>query len=294
LDAQTIHKLTDFVNLVCGIAQLPIGGSFAYAVGQLGGFRVMRNLKLIIAYDGTDFRGWQRQPEGPTIQRTLEEAIARIVGHKVQAHGSGRTDAGVHAARQVANFKTDCPIPAPNLLKALNNLLPASIRVREVTEMADNFHARLNARSKTYRYRILQAPVALPFINRFVYHYPYALDRRKMAEAARVFKGEHDFTSFAAMGEGGNSEGEEETTSAVRKIYSSRFLWRPKLEMLIYEIRGSGFLHHMVRNSVGTLIEVGRRKREPGDLLRILEARDRAQAGPTAPASGLCLMKVEY
>lgn len=254
----------------------------------------MRNLKLVIAYDGTDFLGWQRQPNVPTVQGTLEDAIARITAHKVQAHGSGRTDAGVHASGQVANFKTDCRIPAPNLLKALNHLLPASIRVRQVTEVAENFHARHDARSKTYRYRILEAPVALPFINRFVFHYPYPLDREKMAEAARLVEGEHDFTSFAARDDGGDSEGEEATRSAVRKIYTSRFLWRPKLEMLIYEVRGSGFLHHMVRNLVGTLVEVGRGKLAPGDMLEVLRSRDRTKAGPTAPSSGLCLMKVEY
>jgi tRNA pseudouridine38-40 synthase len=254
----------------------------------------MRNLKLVIAYDGTDFFGWQRQPDRPTVQATLEDSIARITGHKVHAHGSGRTDAGVHAARQVASCRTDCRIPTSNLLKALNNILPATIRLREITEVAEDFHARLNARSKTYRYRILQAPVALPFINRFVYHCPYPLDRKKMAEAARLFEVEHDFTSFSATADDEESEKEESSRSAVRKINSSRFLWRPKLEMLIYEIRGSGFLHHMVRNIVGTLIEVGRGRLEPADLPGILEARDRTKAGPTAPAPGLCLMKVEY
>ncbi|PYV16285.1 MAG: tRNA pseudouridine(38-40) synthase TruA [Acidobacteria bacterium] len=254
----------------------------------------MRNLKLVIAYDGTNFRGWQRQPHGPTVQGTLESALAKMTGHELQVHGSGRTDAGAHAAAQVANFKTECPFPAPNLLRALNNLLPGSIRVREVAEVADSFHARHSARAKTYRYRILQAPVALPFISPFVYHYPYPLDRKRMAEAARWVEGEHDFTSFAAAKDLSDSDRENFPGSAVRRIYSSRFLWRPKLQMLVYEIRGSGFLHHMVRNLVGTLIEVGRGKLQPRDMLRIFEAQDRSQAGPTAPASGLFLVNVEY
>jgi len=267
----------------------------------------MRNLRLVIAYDGTDFHGWQRQPNAPTVQASLEETLARITAAQVKLHGSGRTDAGVHAARQVANFSTDCPIPGENLQKALNDLLPPSVRVKEVSEVAEDFHARYHARAKMYRYRILQAPVCSPFFWRFVDHYPYPLDYRRMAEAARLLEGQHDFTSFAA------SSGDEDddppgagswpaspesppkrAPSMVRTIFSSRFLWRPRMRQLTYEVRGNGFLHHMVRNIAGTLIEVGRGKLAPADVLRILEARDRTLAGPTAPARGLCLMKVEY
>ncbi len=257
----------------------------------------MRNLRLVIAYDGTDFHGWQRQPNAPTVQGCLEEALAKLTGAPVHIWGSGRTDAGVHALNQVANFKTESPIPCDNLLKALNNLLPPSVRVKQVDEAPEKFHARYDVRSKTYRYRILQAPICSPFLWRFVCHHPYPLDRGKMDEAALLIEGEHDFTSFAGS-EGRTDDGEEGAPPAphsmVRVVFSSRFLWRPRTSMLIYEVRGSGFLHHMVRNIVGTLLEVGRGKLAPRDVMRILEARDRTGAGPTAPAQGLCLVKVEY
>jgi tRNA pseudouridine38-40 synthase len=257
----------------------------------------MRNLRLVIAYDGTEFHGWQRQPDAPTVQGRLEETLAKLTGAPAHIWGSGRTDAGVHALNQVANFKTECPIPCDNLLKALNNLLPASVRIKQLDEAPENFHARYDVRFKTYRYRILQAPICSPFLWRFVHHHPFPLDHRKMAEAAVMFVGEHDFTSFAGS-EGRADEAEKGTPpephSMVREIFSSRLLWRPQTSILIYEVRGNGFLHHMVRNIVGTLLEVGRGKLAPADVTRILEARDRTQAGPTAPAQGLCLVKVEY
>ena len=262
----------------------------------------MRNLRLIISYDGTDFHGWQRQPDAPTVQECLESAIERILGEKVQVSGSGRTDAGVHALNQVANFRTACKIPCENLLKALNNTLQPTVRVKDVREVPLRFHARYDVRSKTYRYRILQAPVASPFVNRFVWHYPFPLDVVRMARAAKLFKGEHDFTSFAAA-EGTVGEERSATTSVsrgsaeatlTRTIFTSRILRRARTCMLIYEVTGSGFLHHMVRNIVGTLVEVGRGKLEPADITRILQARDRTLAGPTAPAQGLCLVKVDY
>jgi tRNA pseudouridine38-40 synthase len=236
------------------------------------------------------------------------------VAERVSLHGSGRTDAGVHALNQVANFKTECSIPCANLLKALNNVLPPAVRIKQVEEVPNSFHARHDARSKTYRYRILLAPVASPFVGRFVCHYPYPLDRKTMAAAARLFEGEHDFTSFAAstaivvrdsgfgIREEGNSDfariPNPETripeTSLLRTIFSSKALWRPKTSILVYEVKGSGFLHHMVRNIVGTLIEVGRGKLRVNDIPEILAARDRSRAGPTAPASGLILVRVEY
>jgi tRNA pseudouridine38-40 synthase len=257
----------------------------------------MRNLRLLVAYDGTDFHGWQRQPDAPTVQGCLEETLAKLTGAPAHVWGSGRTDAGVHALNQVANFKTESPIPCENLLKALNNLLPPSVRVKQVDEAPEKFHARYDVRSKTYRYRILQSAICSPFLWRFVHHHPFPLDHREMAEAAAMFVGKRDFTSFA--GSEGRADEEQEGSppaphSMVRTVFSSRFLWRPRTSMLIYEIRGSGFLHHMVRNIVGTLLEVGRGKLAPRDMLRILEARDRTQAGPTAPAQGLCLIKVEY
>ncbi len=272
----------------------------------------MRNLRLVLAYDGTEFHGWQRQPGVPTIQECLEASIGRVTGGRPHVWGSGRTDAGVHALNQVANFKTDCPIPCENLLKALNNVLPPTVRVKDVHEVSEKFHARYDVRAKTYRYRILQAPICSPFLWRFVWHYPFSLHHEHMAEAARRIEGEHDFTSFAAAEGAGVREGScgppEEREhhegaplpdrhsggEMVRRILSSRFLWRPRTSMLIYEICGNGFLHHMVRNVVGTLVEVGRGKLAAQDIARILEARDRTLAGPTAPAQGLCLVKVEY
>ena len=263
----------------------------------------MRNIRIELSYDGTDFSGWQYQPDRPTIQGWLEAAVGKILGEPVRLCGSGRTDAGVHALGQVANFKTSSAIPPRNLVKALNDVLPPTVRIRTAQEVADDFHARYGVRSKTYRYRILQTPVCSPFLGRFVWHYPYELNPRAMSEAARRVVGEHDFTSFAASPGGGEEvEGPDtlpasritRSPSNVRTIFSSRLVWRPRLLLLSYEVCGSGFLHHMVRNLVGTLVEIGRGKLTPQDVLRILEARDRRLAGPTAPAQGLCLMKVEY
>jgi len=259
----------------------------------------LRNLRLIISYDGTDFHGWQRQPDAPTVQESLELAIERILGEKVQVYGSGRTDAGVHALNQVANFKTACKIPCKNLLKALNNTLQNTVRIKDVSEVPNRFHARKDARSKTYRYRILQAAVGSPFINRFVWHYPFPLDIGRMAQSAKLFEGKHDFTSFAAA-DASVAQAllpllrDKAETTLVRTIFTSRILRRPRTCVLVYEVTGSGFLHHMVRNIVGTLVEVGRGKLDPVDITRILEARDRTLAGPTAPAQGLCLVKVDY
>jgi tRNA pseudouridine38-40 synthase len=250
-----------------------------------------RNLRLLLAYDGTEFHGWQRQPNLATLQLCLEDAIAGIVGERVKLYGSGRTDAGVHALGQVANFSTSCGIPGVNLQKALNNVLPPTVRVRRVDEAPPDFHARYAVRSKTYRYRILQSEVCSPFLWRYVWHHPHPLDRRLMAEAAGAVVGEHDFTSFAAAGPGGENDLEP---SMIRTIFSSRILWRERTSMLAYDVRGSGFLHHMVRNLAGTLAEVGRGRLQPDDITRILRARDRSTAGPTAPAQGLCLMRVEY
>ena len=232
----------------------------------------MRNIRLTVAYDGTDFFGWQRQPSKPTIQGLLEAELADITGEKAALVGSGRTDAGVHAANQTANFKTSCSIPCPNLVKALNDRLPASVRIKDASEVAEAFHARYNVVSKTYRYRILLAPVSSPFIARFVYHYPYPLDRAAMDKAAARFKGQHDFTSMAAKESPKSVEKERESASIrhnaknIRKVYSSRLIWNAKTRILTYEVRGSGFLHHMVRNIVGTLIEVGRGALKPSDI----------------------------
>jgi tRNA pseudouridine38-40 synthase len=250
----------------------------------------MRNFKVILAYDGSEFSGWQVQPDAPTIQGTLASAIGRITGEKVLPQGSGRTDAGVHALAQVATFATESSIPAENLGKALNDLLPASIRVLEVEEVAAGFHARQSARAKTYRYRMYREAVCPPFLARYVWHYPYPLDEDAMAAAAALVVGKHDFTSFAAVDP---ERGREDATgSNVREILASS--WERLGEELVYTVRGSGFLHHMVRNLVGTLLLVGKGTLKSGDVTRILETRNRSAAGTTAPASGLFLVGVEY
>lgn len=248
----------------------------------------MRNLKLILSYDGCEFSGWQIQPHTATIQGTLATAIGRLTGEKVLPQGSGRTDAGVHALAQVATFCTVSTIPAENLVKALNDILPASIRVLEASEAPSEFHARKSARAKTYRYRICRGAICPPFLARYVWHYPFPLDEDAMGAAAGLVVGEHDFTSFAAV----DPEKGEEENSSVRAIHSSA--WARKEDELIYTVRGNGFLHHMVRNLVGTFILVGKGTLKPGDVAKILVARSRSAAGATAPASGLYLVSVEY
>jgi len=249
----------------------------------------MRNLKLILAYDGTDFAGWQVQPEAATIQGSLASAIGRLTGEKVLPQGSGRTDAGVHALRQVATFATESSIPTENFLKALNGILPGTIRVLEVTEAPPEFHARKSARAKTYCYRIFRSGICSPFVTRYVWHYPYPLNEEAMQKAASEVVGEHDFTSFAASDP---ERGVPEPVSNVRCVYSSK--WERVGDEFLYRIRGNGFLHHMVRNLVGTFILVGKETLGAGDVSRILRARDRSAAGATAAASGLHLMDVEY
>lgn len=250
----------------------------------------MRTLKLIVAYDGAEFYGWQVQPEHRTVQGTLASAIGRITGEKVLPQGSGRTDAGVHALAQVVTFETESSVPTENFVKALNDILPASVRVLEVAEMSAGFHARHAARAKSYRYRIYRGAICPPFLARYVWHYPYPLHEEAMARAAGLVVGEKDFTSFAAVDpERGR---EAEIRSNVRTIFASA--WEQMGEEFIYNVKGSGFLHHMVRNLVGTFLLVGRGTLQVDDITRILEARDRSAAGATAPASGLYLVSVEY
>ncbi|PYX86570.1 MAG: tRNA pseudouridine(38-40) synthase TruA [Acidobacteria bacterium] len=248
----------------------------------------MRNCKLVLSYDGSDFAGWQVQPDAPTIQGALATAIGRLTGEKVLPQGSGRTDAGVHALAQVASFSTDSPIPAGNMLIALNDILPPSIRVLEVAEVAAEFHARKSARAKSYRYRIWRGAICPPFLARYVWHYPYPLDQNAMEQAAHLLIGEHDFTSFAAV----DPETDAPESSKVRTILSSA--WEREGDEFVYTVRGSGFLHHMVRNLVGTFILLGKRTLKPDDITRILAARNRSTAGATAPAKGLYLVSVEY
>ncbi len=247
----------------------------------------LRNLKLTLAYDGSEFFGWQIQPNVTTVQGTLADVLRRLTGERIWLHGSSRTDAGVHAEGQVASFKTRNPIPPENLQRALNNLLPPSIRAVKVEEAPLEFHARFHARAKTYRYRILRAPLCPPFVCRFVYHYPLPLDDRAMADAAALFEGQHDFTTF------GTWDPEEAEQSRVRTVYSSRLERRDKEEELVYTVRGRSFLRYQVRKMVGTLIEIGKGRLKPEDIPRLFEARDRSQSGFTAPPEGLCLVEVE-
>lgn len=252
--------------------------------------RNMRNLKVILSYDGAEFSGWQVQPDAPTVQGTLASAIGRITGEKVLPQGSGRTDAGVHALAQVMTFVTESSVPTGNFVKALNDILPASVRVLEVTEAPPDFHARHSAQAKTYRYRLYRESICPPFLARYVWHYPYRLAEQEMARAANGVVGEHDFTSFAAVDpERGRGE---DAVSNIRKIFSSS--WERIGSELVYTVRGSGFLHHMVRNIVGTFILIGRETLQVEDVTRILDARNRSAAGATAPASGLYLVDVEY
>jgi tRNA pseudouridine38-40 synthase len=260
----------------------------------------VRNLRLILSYDGADFAGWQVQPGRTTVQGALASAIGRLSGENVLPQGSGRTDAGVHALAQVASFATASAIPVENWTRALNDILPASIRVLEVTEAAPEFHARKSARAKTYHYRMYRGAICPPFLARYVWHYPYPLEESAMVAAAGVVVGVHDFTSFAAVDpervERMAAEDNVETTNAhttnVRTIFSSS--WNREGDELMYSVRGSGFLHHMVRNLVGTFLLVGKGTVSLEDLRRILAARERAAAGPTAPAAGLYLAEVEY
>ena len=255
----------------------------------------MRNLRLILSYDGAEFAGWQVQPGRSTAQGALASAIGRLSGENILPQGSGRTDAGVHALAQVASFTTASAIPAENWMRALNDILPASIRVLEVTEAAPDFHARKSARAKTYRYRMHRGAICPPFLARYVWHYPYPLDESAMVAAAGVVVGEHDFTSFAAVDPERverMAASENVTTTNVRTIFSST--WTRAGDELIYTVRGSGFLHHMVRNLIGTFLLLGKGTVRLEELRRILEARQRAAAGPTAPASGLYLVEVEY
>jgi tRNA pseudouridine38-40 synthase len=300
---------------------------------------VSRNLKITLAYDGSEFHGWQVQPGLRTVQGTLADCLQRLTGENVLPQGSGRTDTGVHALAQVASVQLRSPIPERNLVVALNDLLPPSVRVNSVEAVPDSFHARHSATAKTYRYRIYRGDICPPFLARYVYHDPYPLNEEALIRASEHVVGKHDFTSFAASDpdrsarivEAGKAAraGKEETTrqetdaafghafvqgapsvddaalsvetrsstpcgklTNVRTIHSSQ--WARTRDELIYTVRGDGFLHHMVRNLVGTFLLVGKASLKVSDVPTILEARNRSAAGPTAAACGLYLVSVEY
>ncbi|MCU1238183.1 MAG: tRNA pseudouridine synthase [Candidatus Solibacter sp.] len=240
----------------------------------------MRRIRIQLAYDGGPFHGWQVQPGLSTIQGILEDIVGGMEGKPVHVAGSGRTDAGVHALAQIAAFSIENPIPLENLRRAVNRLLPPAIRVLSAGEVHAGFHPRFDAIAKTYEYRMVRTEVCSPFEWPYVYHHPYILDEERMVRLARAFEGEHDFTAFAA-----SDPRDAVGKSKVRTIFSST------LERgdgrLIYRVRGSGFLKHMVRNIVGTLIEAGRGNVADLDALP-------ARSGATAPAKGLFQVSVEY
>jgi tRNA pseudouridine38-40 synthase len=259
----------------------------AFVVVVLEPSAVSRVLKLTLAYDGTDFVGWQRQPEGVSIQGLLENSLRPIEGKSVVVHGAGRTDAGVHALGQVASFALTAEIDPSTLARALNAVLPFDVRVLDAAEMPGDFHARFSAKGKVYEYRIINAPIASPFLRRYVWHVTPALDLDAMERASTALRGLHDFAAF--QGAGTNVPSTERTID--------RLEWRTDSgpdEPLVMEIEGNGFLRHMVRNIVGTLVEIGLGRRPPAQIERILASRDRAQAGATAPPQGLFLKRVLY
>ena len=265
----------------------------------------MNHWKLTLSYDGTSFHGWQVQPGLVTVQGTLASALASITGKTVMPQGSGRTDAGVHALAQVASFALESSVPAPNLLRALNHALPPSIRVLAAEQVDGSFHARHSARGKTYEYRLFQRRadgaaserICPPFLAPYAWDCRWALEFGPMQEAALLLLGTHDFSSFAAsdpergLREQGADDGPQ-GPNPVKTLLRSE--WTRENELLVYRVTGSGFLHHMVRNIVGTLVDVGRGSLQVEDVPRILAARDRTAAGPTAPACGLFLHSVEY
>lgn len=251
----------------------------------------MRVLRLLVAYDGTRFQGWQRQENGPTIQAALEDAIAPLLAPRPGSsratpvvHGAGRTDSGVHALGQVASVEGDTPLAVDTIQRALNAQLDRDIRVLDVTDEAPGFNARFSATGKTYRYRLATAPVVSPFSHRFVWHRPDPLDVAAMRRAGAAILGRHDFSVFKSSG--------SEVVDSVRTI--DRLDLTEIGDELVCDIHGDGFLRHMVRAIIGTLVEVGTGRREPSSMAALLATRDRGQAGETAPAQGLTLVSVDY
>jgi tRNA pseudouridine38-40 synthase len=250
----------------------------------------MRYIKLTIAYDGTDFHGWQIQTGKPTIQGEIVAVLRRLTQENIAIHGSGRTDAGVHALGQVASFRTQTTLSTGELQRALNALLPQTIRMVAVEETGPDFSARWSARAKTYRYRLYRGKVVPPMIWRYVLHYPFPLDEDKMRDAAARFVGSHDFAAFAAS----TGSDDDQERSTVREIYATELVRSADNEELVFAVRGRSFLRYMVRKMVGTLLDVGRGRLAPEDIGRLYELKDRSKSGPTVPAQGLCMVSVEH
>ena len=245
----------------------------------------MRNIKLLIEYDGTNYQGWQVQPKGPTLQGILEEKLGILTGEAIQLFGSGRTDSGVHALGQVAHFKTKSPMDIRSMQRALNSLLPPDMVIQKIEEVDEDFHARRHSKSKVYEYRILNRNLRSAFQRGFVWHIPQKIEFQEMEKATRWLIGEHDFSSFRSTG--------SPTQTTVRRVIRAE--WKKGRKGLIrFEIEANGFLKQMVRSIVGTLVEVGKGKIKGEDLQGILDSKDRKKAGPTAPAHGLFLKEVKY
>lgn len=254
----------------------------------------MRNVKLIIEYDGANYSGWQAQQakskeqraqkQKETIQETLEKTLSQLLQEKIKVIGSGRTDAGVHAQGQVANFKTKSKLSCQNIKDALNGLLPKDIRIKQAREVGPNFHARFSAQSKIYRYSLVNGSFVSPFLCHYAYLVKPVLDVKKMRQACRYLCGQHNFRSFQAV-----DKKERHPVRTIKRLHMH------KDKSLIYlEVEADGFLYRMVRNIIGTLIEVGRGRIKPANIKAILQARNRVAAGPCAPAKGLCLLEVKY
>ena len=251
----------------------------------------MRYFKLTIAYDGTDFHGWQIQAEKPTIQGEIVNVLRRLTQEHVYLHGAGRTDAGVHALGQVGSFRTQSALSAEEFQRALNALLPQTIRIVGSEEVGPDFDARWSARGKIYRYRIYRGKVVPPMIWRYVLHYPFPLDEEAMRDAAARFAGTHDFASFAAST---GSEEDDKERSTEREIFSAELVRTADDEELVFTVRGRSFLRYMVRKMVGTLLDVGRGRLKPDDIDRLFELRDRSKSGPTVPPQGLVMVEVQH
>jgi tRNA pseudouridine38-40 synthase len=251
----------------------------------------MRHFKITIAYDGTDFHGWQIQSDKPTIQGEISSVLSRLTQENVALNGAGRTDAGVHALGQVASFRTQSGLSALEFQRALNALLPPTVRIVGAEEVGPDFHARWSAQGKIYRYRLYRGKVVPPAVWRYVLHYPFPLDEDAMRIAASRYVGPHDFASFAAST---GSEDDDRERSTVREIYASELVRSEDGEELVYTVRGRSFLRYMVRKMVGTLLDVGRGKLVPDDILRLYQLRDRAKSGPTVPPQGLCMVEVMH
>ena len=245
----------------------------------------MRNIKLTIEYDGKEFNGWQKQPNKLNIQGTIEQAIKTVTGEEIDLIGSGRTDAGVHAYGQVANFKTDSNIPIEKISIALNCNLKKSIRIISAEEVDDRFHSRLTCKRKTYRYVINNSEFSSAIYRNLETHIPQKLNIEKMKEAVCYFEGEHDFKAFKSSG--------TSSKSSIRTIYKAQVIQKPNNRIYI-ELTGNGFLYNMVRIIAGTLVEVGLEKIEPEYIKEIIKQKDRKLAGKTLPPNGLYLLNVEY